>query len=79
MKCSRCDAPATIMVRSEGMNERGIMVIVAWAGWEEIAGGAPAPESLFCAQDAGAFLSGLPQLAPTEHAPGSDGVTYTHG
>lgn len=79
MNCSVCGDPAAIMVRSEGMRpEVGIMVIVAWSGWDEIAGGTPAAASLFCAPHAGEHLAKLPLLAPVQASAAAGGV-YTHG
>lgn len=78
MICSVCGERATFLIRSEGMNERGIMVILAWADWDEISGGTPAPAALFCAPHASEQLARLPLLAPRASA-GPERDTYTHG
>lgn len=80
MTCSQidCGERPTILIRSEGMNTRGVMVIVAWDGWDEISGGTPEPASLYCAQHASEQLARLPLLAPRAST-GPDRDLFTHG
>ena len=81
MNCAviECTDPAEIMVRSEGLNVRGVMVIVAWDDWEEIAGGTPAPASLFCEPHAREHIARLPLLRPVESSVTAAPEVFTHG
>ena len=79
MICTVCGEPATLMLRSAGMDHRSVAVVLAWAEWDEIAGGEPAPESLFCAPHAGERLAKLPLLAPVASTGAAEGDVYTHG
>jgi hypothetical protein len=74
-----CGEPAAMMVLSQGMNVRGVMVLVAWDDWDEISGGSPAPASLFCEPHAREHLARLPLLAPVESTLVADGDVHTHG
>ena len=76
MSCTQidCTEPATVLVRSDGMNDDGIMVLVMWSGWDRVTG------SLYCGKHAGQILAGLPSLAPQDRAPtATDGEVFTHG
>lgn len=80
MNCSTpdCTTPAAVLIRSDGLNDDGVMVVVMWSGWERVKG------SLYCAPHAGKILAGLPSLRPhrpvrTPAPDDHDTDVFTHG
>jgi hypothetical protein len=76
MNCETPDCPETaaFLVRSEGMTDDGIMVIVLWSGWGKVDGG------MYCVAHAQKLLATLPLLAPPlARGAADDAEVYTHG
>lgn len=85
MNCSTtgCTEPATLLVRSDGANNDGVMVLVMRSGWERITGPNPENRGLYCTEHASKVLAGLPvmvlHLGGTGDLDGPAGGVYTHG